>query len=317
MSTIYLVVIGVGVILAGVLVAGLSLIWFRSDEVSDRIQEFVTEDVSTTSFGDRQRAAAIRFDVVGTLAERTLLRWFKSIGQYLIRFTPVYMVSNLERRLMLAGNPVNLGVGTFFGLRLVFGLAGAGIAFVVLRANSTPLYIALAILVFFLILFIPPIWLNSRIRNRQKELKRGLPDAIDMLSVCTQAGLGFDQSMQRVSDYWQTQIGRELGRVVSEMEVGFSRREAMKNMADRFNITELSSFVTIIIQAEQLGMSIADTLHAQAGQMREERRFRAQEEARKIPIKMLLPLAFLIFPAMIAVILGPSVPQLVELFTSF
>jgi tight adherence protein C len=100
------------------------------------------------------------------------------------------------------------------------------------------------------------------------------------------------------------------------MEMGLSRSEALRNLGERFNIPALSSFVAILIQSDALGMSIAETLHAQAAQMREERRFRAQEEARKIPTKMLFPLAFLIFPAIIAVILGPAIPQLMSFFTT-
>jgi tight adherence protein C len=148
-------------------------------------------------------------------------------------------------------------------------------------------------------------------------IRRGLPDALDMLSVCAIAGLGFDQSMRRVSEHWDTPISNEFGRVVAEMEMGVSRREALRSMAERLNVSELSSFVSVIIQSEQLGMSIADTLHAQAEQMRIERRFRAQEIARTIPIKMLIPLAFLIFPALMAIIIGPAVPALIELFQNF
>jgi tight adherence protein C len=96
--------------------------------------------------------------------------------------------------------------------------------------------------------------------------------------------------------------------------MGLARREALRNLADRLNVSEISSFVSVILQSEQLGMSISDTLHAQAEQMRIERRFRAQEQARTIPIKMLVPLAFLILPAIMAVILGPAIPQILDLF---
>jgi tight adherence protein C len=135
-----------------------------------------------------------------------------------------------------------------------------------------------------------------------------------MLSVCATAGLGFDQSLQRVSEYWDTPIGHEFGRVISEMEMGLSRRDALRNLSDRLEIREITSFVALILQTEQLGMSISDTLHAQADQMRIERRFQAQEQAQKAPIKMLIPMALLIFPALLAVILGPAVPTLMEVF---
>jgi len=141
-----------------------------------------------------------------------------------------------------------------------------------------------------------------------------MPDALDMLTVCADAGLGFDQSVQRVSEAWDTSLAREFARVVAEMGMGLPRQTALRNFADRVGSPEVSSFVAVIVQSDQLGMSITQTLHAQAKQMRIERRFRAQEQARKMPLKMLFPLMLFIFPSMFAVILGPMVPVLTELF---
>jgi tight adherence protein C len=109
----------------------------------------------------------------------------------------------------------------------------------------------------------------------------------------------------------------ELSRTMGEMEMGLSRSEALRNLSNRLDVSELSSFVTLILQADQLGMSISDTLQAQAEQMRVERHYRAEEQARKIPIKMLLPMAFLIFPAIMAIILGPAIPDLIQFFSEF
>ncbi len=174
--------------------------------------------------------------------------------------------------------------------------------------------ILLSILVLILFYAGPKVWLHYLVTSRQKKVLRGLPDALDMLSVCATAGLGFDQSLQRVSEYWDTPIGHEFGRVINEMEMGLTRRDALRNLADRVDIREISSFVALIVQTEQLGMSISDTLHAQAEQMRIERRHRAQEQAQKAPIKMLIPMALLIFPALLAVILGPALPTLMDVF---
>jgi tight adherence protein C len=153
------------------------------------------------------------------------------------------------------------------------------------------------------------------VRRRQDRIRRNLPDALDMLSVCADAGLGFDQSMQRVSENWKTPLGLELGRVVKEMSLGSSRAQAMRAMANRLDIIELSSFVSVILQSDQLGMSIADVLHSQANQMRIERRHWAQEQARKIPVKMLFPMIFLILPALFLIILGPALPAIQEVFS--
>jgi tight adherence protein C len=151
-------------------------------------------------------------------------------------------------------------------------------------------------------------------RTHQDDIRRGLPDALDMLSVCTFAGLGFDQALQRVSEYWHSPLGVEFSRVVQEIELGVSRAEALRNMSDRMQVGELSSFVAIIIQSENLGMRIADVLHGQAEQMRVLRQYRAKEVANRLPAKMMVPLALLILPALMAVIFAPMVPSLLLLF---
>jgi tight adherence protein C len=207
-----------------------------------------------------------------------------------------------------------LGAKEFYGISMASTLLGVYLAFLVIQRGTTTINVMLSIITLILFYFFPKIWLQGRVISRQNKVRRGLPDALDMLSVCATAGLGFDQSLQRVSEYWDTPIGHEFGRIINEMEMGLTRRDALKNFSDRLEIREVSSFVALILQTEQLGMSISDTLHAQADQMRIERRFRAQEQAQRAPIKMLIPMALLIFPALLAVILGPAIPTLMEVF---
>lgn len=212
---------------------------------------------------------------------------------------------------------MGLGAREYYGLRVVFILLGLGLAFVILRRGTTQLQYIISLLSIAFGFLLPMTWLRMSVQKSQKSISKSLPDALDMLSVCATAGLGFDQALQRVSEEWKTPMALEFGRVVSEMEMGVSRQDAMRNMANRLQVDELSSFVSIILQSAQLGMSISDTLIAQADQMRVERRFRAKEQANKIPIKMMFPLAFMIFPAMMAVLLGPAIPQLLSVFDSF
>jgi tight adherence protein C len=189
------------------------------------------------------------------------------------------------------------------------GLAGSGVGRSGTLFNAVAAALAVSICY-----FLPKSWLRTRAGKRREAIARGLADALDMLSVCVEAGLGFDQSLQRVSEHWRTPLGAEFGRVVAEIGMGIPRRAALRNLADRVGSKEIASFVAVILQSDQLGMSIKSTLHAQAEQMRIERRFRAQEQARKMPLKMLFPLTLLVFPAIFAVILGPSVPILIEFF---
>jgi tight adherence protein C len=257
---------------------------------------------------------ARRLELAGTLFDRTIVPVFRRIANFFGRFTPNRIIGELERQLVVAGNPMGLGARGFFGLRLIFIFIGFTIAFIILQMGSSPQIILASIMAIIGFLAYPSLWLRRKMRFRQNRILRSLPDSVDMLSVCASAGLGFDQAMQRVSEHWQTPMGLELGRVVTEMEMGLSRRDALRNLAERIDLSELSSFVSLIIQSDSLGMSISDALHSMAEQMRVERRYRAQEQARKLPNKILFPVIFFIFPAMFAVLLGPSIPSLLDLF---
>lgn len=288
-----------------------------SSEIASRLSEYVSTPVTQEQRNWDIESAVRHKELQGSFAKRTLVPAFKRLGRLFGRLTPAKTMEELNRQLTIAGSPLGLGPREFYGMRLLFLLAGSVLAFQIARNGMGGRYnLLMAMGVFVMSSYLPKSWLKSRMRKRQSRIRKGLPDALDMLSVCAQAGLGFDQSLQRVSEYWKTPIGVEFGRVVTEMEMGFSRQAALRNLSDRSGVTELTSFVAVILQSDQLGMSIADTLHAQSHQMREERRFRAQEQARKIPLKMLFPMLLLILPAMFAVILGPSIPVFIDMFAA-
>lgn len=317
MSQIYVLgAIGLVLIGGGFIALILSIRWLWGSDLSQRLETFVVEEEAQSR---RVNTAAIvrSREVSGTLLSRTVFPFFRQVGNLLGRLTPAASMESLKRKLYIAGYPMGIGPREFFGMRIAFIVLGLFLCYIMLRRGINPNNLLLGSLFLVWCFLFPLIWLRLMVNARQEKMRRGLPDALDMLSVCADAGLGFDQSLQRVSEHWTTPIGLELGRVVAEMEMGLSRREALRNFADRTDVSEISSFVSVILQSEQLGMSIADTLHAQAEQMRVERRFRAQEKARTMPIKMLIPLAFMIFPAIIAVILGPALPQIFGLFGNF
>jgi tight adherence protein C len=252
-------------------------------------------------------------ELQGSFSERTLFPFLRRLARLSGSLLPAHRVTALDQKLSVARNPMGLRAREFYGLQLAVAFLGGLVGFLIYIQDIQYGFL-LGLLVFFVSLVLPVLWLNRKVRSRQNQIRKELPDVIDMLSVCTSAGLSFDQSLQRVSQEWQTQMSWELGRVVSEMEMGLTRRDALRNLVNRLDVSELSSFVSIIIQSDQLGMSISDTLHSLASQMRIEWRFKAQEEARKVPVKILIPLVFLIFPAMLVVIMGPSIPALIEMF---
>jgi tight adherence protein C len=155
--------------------------------------------------------------------------------------------------------------------------------------------------------FFPQLWLTSKIQKRQKEVRKAMPDALDLLTICVEAGLGFDAAMSKVNEKWDNELSMSFGRVIREVQLGKLRREALRDMAERIGIPEMTSFTAAIIQSEVLGVSMAKVLRIQADQMRMKRRQRAEEEAHKAPIKMLLPLVGLIFPTILIVLMTPAI----------
>ena len=133
-----------------------------------------------------------------------------------------------------------------------------------------------------------------------------MPDALDLLTICVEAGLGFDAAMKKVNEKWDNELSLAFGRTLQEMQLGKLRRDALRDMSDRMGVAEMQSFVAAIIQSEQLGVSMAKVLRIQADDMRVRRRQRAEEEAQKAPIKMLFPMALLIFPTIMILLLGPA-----------
>ena len=141
-----------------------------------------------------------------------------------------------------------------------------------------------------------------------------MPDALDLLTICVEAGLGFDAAMSKVSEKWENELSMSFARAIREVQLGKVRREALRDMAERIDIGEMTSFVAAVIQSEQLGVSMARVLRIQSEQMRMKRRQRAEQEAHKAPVKMLIPMVFLTFPSIFVVLMTPAVIQIMNTF---
>jgi tight adherence protein C len=252
--------------------------------------------------------------------ERAIKPLSTTLLRLLGRLAPQSNVQELHRKLETAGFPANLSVADFLGIKILASLfLGTGMALLgyMFRSDSL-LLVAGAGLVFGLAGFLlPNFWLSRRVTARQTEIRKALPDALDMMTSCVDGGLGLSGARQRVCDNWDSALVEEFTRVLTETRLGRSRIEAMENMAKRTAVKEVISFIGALVLADKLGANIANVLHIQAEQMRIARRQRAEQLAREAGIKMLFPLVFLIFPAMFAVILGPAVPQLLETLGRF
>ena len=166
-------------------------------------------------------------EISGSLFSRTVALWMKKFVQFLERLTPEKMAINMEHKLMIAGNPGNMHAGQFFAIRALVLMGGIFLAFLINRdfKNISTFSLGFGILIILISFFLPVVWLNGRVQSKQLDIRRELPNALDMLSVCADAGLGFDQSLQKISNYWDTELGHELKRVTQEIgNGGFSRR---------------------------------------------------------------------------------------------
>jgi tight adherence protein C len=308
-------VLAVLLFLAGPILFLVAMVWLRTGNLQQRMDDYVIESAPKPNMLNRLRSQT--YDLTGSFFSRVVIPWVKKVGKFFGRYTPTGTIQRLNHDLTVAGNPFGMEAREFFGISMASLAIGAFLSILIAALKLSGTSGLLAIVPVFAGFLLPRFWLQTKVRKRQDAIRKGLPDALDMLSVCASAGLGFDQSLQRVSEHWKTAIGLEFGRLISEIEMGVQRRDALRNMANRLDVQELSSFVAFMIQSEQLGMSVLEVLHAQADQMRVERRFRAQEQAQKIPTKMIFPMALFIFPALLAIIMGPIVPQLLNFLENF
>jgi tight adherence protein C len=221
------------------------------------------------------------------------------------------------RRLMAAGLNGKMSTTTFLGLKT--GAAGASMVFGVLMllTGTSPGKAVLvglggAVMCFML----PDTYLTKRTRRRREEIGIQLPDTLDLLTVSVEAGLGFDAALARVCDHMEGPLVDEVSLTLHEMRIGEGRQQALRNMAERIQLADITGFTRAIIQADQLGMSLGRILRVQSNDMRNKRQMLAEQKAMKAPIKMLFPTVLFIFPAMFVVVLGPAMMTLGDIFAS-
>jgi tight adherence protein C len=296
-------------ILAVVVIAAvlLVIIGLRSPKAEDPLQKRLAE------FAESGKPATLEeIELSQPFVERVIYPMARRLGELALRFTPQNAIQDTAQKLERAGNPAGLDPTLFFAFRIVGLFVGFGLFWFLgtvapegssLKQRGLIYAIPVSILGFYL----PELLLRSAINRRQKEIRKSMPDAMDLLTICVEAGLGFDAAMAKVFEKWDNELGRAFGRVIREIQLGKLRREALRDMADRLGIPEMTSFVAAVIQSEQLGVSMAHVLRIQSDQMRIKRRQLAEEEAHKAPIKMLIPMALLIFPSICIVLMTPAI----------
>jgi tight adherence protein C len=231
------------------------------------------------------------------------------------RITPASYIRKLDRMLALAGRPASLPLGRVLAAKPALCLAGLAVGFLFASGNPAPILKLLALVLVILGYFIPDLLLYSRGAERQQAIQRELPNIMDQLLISVEAGLGFEAALARAGSTGGGPVAEELVRTLQDMQVGRNRRDAYLGLAERTTVPEVRSFVQAVIQADEYGIAIGRVLRVQAKTLRLRRRQQAEQQAMKLPVKVLFPLLFFIFPVLFIALLGPAVINTIAIFS--
>ena len=290
-----------------ILVIALGLLFtYRRSQVVERL----TKIRSMSEEADPEDMLRLPF------AERVFVPALTGMGRTLGSLAPGEFRLRMEKRILYAGTPWNLNFYSILALQVLLG--GAFLVFSLLLLGLAQVESGRMLLIVILMtaigLFLPVGVINNLGETRQKKIRRALPDMLDLLLVSVEAGLGFDMALKKVTQQMPGPLSLEIKLALDEIRMGGTRETALRGIARRTGVSELSSFISAVIQSEQLGSNIAGTLRVQSDYMRQKRKQQAEEMAMKAPIKIIFPLIFFIFPALFVVILGPAVIRMIQMF---
>jgi tight adherence protein C len=290
------------VVAVGILMAFIGLARTPSTNTAQMVQQRLSV------YGGEKPLSVEEIELQRPFSERVLRPAIERLGSLLSRSTPQKARQDLLNRLELAGRPGNFTPEDFAAVRLVAAGLGAvpGILLGLLFGNTV--YLVIAVLVFVIIgYYAPVLWLKQKVDGRRAEIQKGLPDALDLLVICVDAGLGFDAALARVTDKYRNALSELLTKALREVSLGRPRLEALDEMGRSSGVEDLHNFIQAVIQSEQFGTGIGKILRIQADEMRRKRRQRAQERGAQATLKMMLPMVGCIFPTLWIVLLGPAV----------
>jgi len=258
-------------------------------------------------YGGEKPVTLEEMELQRPFSERFLRPAIERLGSMLSRSTPQKARQNLMNRLDLAGRPGNLTPEDFAAVRIVAAAVMAAIGLLLGLLLANPIYLVVSLAVGAILgYYLPVLWLKQKVDARRSEIQKGLPDAMDLLVIAVDAGLGFDAALARVTDKYRNALSDEFAKVLREVSLGRPRLEAMDEMGRSSGVEDLHNFIQAIIQSEQFGTGIGKILRIQADEMRRKRRQRAQEKAAQATLKMMLPMVGCIFPTLWIVLLGPA-----------
>jgi tight adherence protein C len=299
------IIFGIVLVFAAIFLLVMSFAGQESNPMDARVAAIRGENYAGDYLMGNKAPEALKARLLGPMAAQ--------FAGSLQKLLPVHWVKGIERSLVMAGEPTTLsgfligsalaeGALVLFALTIISSSGGGGMTTIMVGGIGV------------IGIFGPKIWLSNRVRHRQKQVLKSLPDAFDLITTCVEAGLGLEAALARVAEKVEGPFGEELTIMLHEVSLGRLRREAMKDLGQRVGVPDLTAFINAVIQAESMGTSIAAVLRVQADQMRMKRRQRAEQQAQAAPIKMMFPLVLCIFPCMFLVILGPAGIQIYEQF---
>jgi tight adherence protein C len=248
--------------------------------------------------------------------ERVVRPVVSVVGMIGRRITPIDMRKRIEKKLVLAGNPPGWDAEKVAAFKVIGFVAGGFLAVLVTRVAHLSGMLSLTAIALFAFLgyMLPGTTLGQKAAGRQEAIRKALPDTMDLLTISVEAGLGFDAALAQVVHNVPGPLSDEISRLLQEMQLGISRVDAFRSLADRTDVEELRGFVLAMIQADIFGVSISGVLRAQAKDLRVKRRQRAERKAMTSPLKLLFPLIFCVLPALFVVVLGPGAIRIMHNF---
>jgi tight adherence protein C len=273
-------------------------------------------EVLQTQLGQTTIPVGREDDLARPFRERALIPVLGTLGALGTRLTPIGMRKRISRKLVLAGNPPGWTADKIAAIKVLAAGTGAAVGWLAAVAlERGPLgLVGGAVVLGGIGALAPGATLDIKAKGRQEGIRRALPDTMDLLTISVEAGLGFDAALHQVVKSTEGPLAQEIARMLQEMQVGVSRVDALRSLASRTDVEELTGFTLAIIQAEQFGVSVSKVLRSQASVLRTKRRQRAEEKAMKVPVKILFPLIFCILPAMFIVLMGPAVIKIGQFF---
>ena len=259
-------------------------------------------------YGGEKPMSVEEIELQRPFSERVMRPAIERLGSLLSRSTPQKARQDLLNRLELAGRPGNLTPEDFAAVRLVAAAVVGALGVLIGLLLANPLYLVIALVAGVILgYYVPVLWLKQKVDGRKAEIQKNLPDALDLLVICVDAGLGFDAALARVTDKYRNALSDLLSKALREVSLGRPRLEALDEMGRNSGVEDLHNFIQAVIQSEQFGTGIGKILRIQADEMRRRRRQRAQERGAQATLKMMLPMVGCIFPTLWIVLLGPAV----------